>query len=440
MCCASSVCAPLLHKPDFSFLFLEKNILYPLPDKESIVVLKIKLPMKYLFSMLAIAAGLLAGCAGTHSHEGHDHEKEGHDHAAENPAEHMHEHESEGIHADEIIFKKAQAEAFGLEVKEIQPGPFNEVIRASGQVLAAQGDETTQVAPVAGVVSFGKVAVVEGANVRKGEVLLSISSKNLNDGDPVLKARFAYESAKKEYERMAGLVKDKIVTEKEYNAARLNYETARVAYEAVEGQYTAKGQSVPAAMSGFVKTRLVNEGDYVQVGQPLVTLSQSNRLMLRADVSARYYPSLPTIRSANFRTAYDNRLYKLADLNGRVLSYGKATDNASFYLPVLFDFDNKGAVVPGSYVEIFLISSPMGQVLSIPVSALTEEEGAYFVYIQLDEEGYRKQEVTLGVTNGSDVQVLSGLKAGDRVVTRGAYQVRLASHGSVIPEGHSHSH
>lgn len=397
--------------------------------------------MKLNYIFLVGAATLFGACSA--SHDNHDHESENHDHAAEAAADghgHDHAHEAEAVHADEIIFSKAQADAFGLEVTAVTPGAFHQVIKVSGQVLAAQGDETTQVAPVAGVVTFGKTAVVEGANVRKGEPLLSISSKNLNEGDPVLKACFAYETAKKEYERMAALVKDKIVTEKDYNAARLNYETAKVAYEAVAGQYTAQGQNVPAAMTGFVKSRLVNEGDYVQVGQPLVTLSQSNRLMLRADVSASYYPALPTIRSANFRTPYDNRLYKLADLNGRFLSYGKSTDNASFYLPVLFDFDNKGTVVPGSYVEVFLISSPMENVLRIPLSALTEEEGAYFVYIRLDEEGYRKQEVTLGVSDGNDVQVLTGLEPGDEVVTRGAYQVRLASHSSVIPEGHSHSH
>lgn len=389
---------------------------------------------------MAVTAALTTGCGKTASHDDHDHEGENHEHAAEDPREHDHDHEAEAGHADEIIFKKAQAEAFGLEVKEVQPGPFNEVIRVSGQVMAAQGDETTQVAPASGVVTFGKVALVDGMPVKKGEPVLSVSSSNMSDGDPVLKARLTYLSAKKEFERLDNLVKDRLVTESEYNTARLNYETAKVAYEAVAGQYTGRGLAVPAAMTGFIKSRLVNEGDYVQVGQPLFTVSQNSRLMLRADVSARYYPVLSTIRSANFRTPYDSQLYRLADLNGRLLSYGKATDNTSFYLPVTFDFDNKGNVIPGSYVEIYLISSPVENVLSIPVSALTEEEGAYFVYLQLDEEGYKKQEVRLGAGNGSEVRVLSGLQPGDRVVTRGAYQVRLASHSGVIPEGHSHQH
>ena len=63
----------------------------------------------------------------------------------------------------------------------------------------------------------------------------------------------------------------------------------------------------------------------------------------------------------------------------------------------------------------------------------------YFIYLQLDEEGYKKQEVTLGANDGKEVQILTGLKAGDRVVTKGAYQVKLASASNAIP-AHSHEH
>jgi multidrug efflux pump subunit AcrA (membrane-fusion protein) len=72
------------------------------------------------------------------------------------------------------------------------------------------------------------------------------------------------------------------------------------------------------------------------------------------------------------------------------------------------------------------------------VSAVTEEQGLTFVYWRLDEEGYRTQEVSLGESNGDRVQVLSGLRPGERVVTRGVYQVKLAAVSSVMPEGHSH--
>ena len=276
-------------------------------------------------------------------------------------------------------------------------------------------------------------------SVSKGTPLVVLSSKNMADGDPVQKARIAYEGSKKEYERMKALVGNKIVSEKEFAQAEQIYENARISYEAVAKNHSASGQAVVSPISGYVKNLLVKEGDYVSVGQPLVSVTQNRKLFLRADVSEKYYPYLNSIGSANFCTPYNNKVYTLKELGGRMLSYGKASGENGYYVPVTFEFDNKGDVIPGSFVEVFLLSSPMENVLSLPHSALTEEQGSFFVYLQLDEEGYKKQLVTLGADNGESVQILSGIKAGDRVVTQGAYQVKLASATNAIP-AHSHEH
>ena len=370
-----------------------------------------------------------------HEHEGHDHEHEGEDHEGHDHEGDEHSRSSEPAtgHSDEIILPKAKAEAAGVKTSIIEPEVFEQVIKTSGQVLAAQGDESVAVATVAGVVSFrGKVT--EGMSVGKGTALVTISSSNIADGDPVQRARIAYDISRKEYERMQALVKNKIVSDKEFAQAEQNYENARISYEALAKNHSAGGQAVTSPISGFVKNILVKEGDYVTIGQPLVSITQNRRLFLRAEVSEKYYPSLRTIGSANFKTPYDNKVYELKELNGRLLSFGKSAGENSFYVPVTFEFDNKGDIIPGSFV-----SSPMENVLSLPRTALTEEQGLFFAYLQLDEEGYKKQEVTLGADNGKSVQVLSGIKAGDRVVTQGAYQVKLASASNAIP-AHSHEH
>ena len=117
---------------------------------------------------------------------------------------------------------------------------------------------------------------------------------------------------------------------------------------------------------------------------------------------------------------------------------GKGSDKTSVYIPVTFEFDNTGEVVPGSFVEVFLLGAPQDNVISVPASALTEEQGVYFVYIQIDDEGFIKREVQPGQSNGERVRILSGLTGGERVVSKGAYQVKLAANSSVIPEGHTH--
>lgn len=381
----------------------------------------------------ALAMALIVGgCAEKAAHEEHEH-----DHEMHHEEEEAHAHEAHG--AGEVVFKKQDAEAIGLQTQTVQPGVFSEVIKTSGQIQSAQGSETVLVATVPGVVTLGDTRFVDGTAVRKGQPVLTLASNTLSDGDVAIRIKNAYQTAKQEFERMEQLIGDKIVSQKEYEQARLAYENAKVAYDAIQGKQSVRGVAVTAPMNGFLKNILVKEGDYVTVGQPLATISQNNRLLLRADVSEKNYARLPMIRSAHFKTPYDDKVYKLDDLDGRLLSYGKSSGNNSFYIPVLFEFDNKGAVIAGSYVEVYLLGKPMEQVLSVPTSALVEEQGLYCVYLRLDEDCYKKQYVTLGADNGEAVQILSGLKTGDEVVIKGAYQIKLASASNAIP-AHTHHH
>lgn len=371
---------------------------------------------------------LLGGC-GEHAH---DHEHEGHDHEAEIHAE------EKTAHSDEIVLTPEKAKAAGVEAEVVHPGAFREVIQAGGQILSAQGQEETVVAASSGVVSFSR-KIAEGIEVGKGSELLSVSAEHIQEGDPVRKAKVAYEKAKEEYERAEKLVGSQIVSQKEFAALREAYQNARLAYEALLPSKSGKGVAVKAPIGGFVKNCLVKEGDYVTIGQPLMTVTQMRRLVLKADVSERYYAQLPRIVSANFKTPYNNKVYSLENLGGKVLSFGKSSGDTSYYVPVTFEFDNRGDMVPGAFVEVFLLSGERQGVISLPESALTEEQGLYFVYLKLDDECYKKQEVQLGTSNGERVEILSGLKDGDTVVTRGAIHVKLAAASNAIP-AHSHNH
>lgn len=381
-----------------------------------------------------------------HDHEGkeHAHEHAGmeHDHEPETAEEHAaHSHgESAAKHSDEIIFPKAQAAKTTFEVKEIHPGSFNQVVKTTGQIMAAPGDEAVIVASSNGVISFSSNKLTEGSSVQKGQSLFQISSKNIAEGDYYTKVKASFEAAKANYDRVKTLVKDKIISQKEFENTKLEFENAKTAYEAVSSNKTSKGVSVNTPINGHVKNILVKEGEYITVGQPLATVSQNQRLVLRAELSQRYYNDLQKVHTANFKTPYDNKIYSLSNLNGRLLSFGKASNENSFFIPVSFEFDNKGEIIPGSFVEIYLISTPIENTLFIPVSALTNEMGIHYVYVQIDEEGYRKQEVTLGANNGKEVQIVKGLNPGDRVVTKGAYQVKMAAASGTIPHGHSHEH
>ena len=376
----------------------------------------------YTLFTAACGALLLAACG-----HGGGHAEDADGHAAEGKE-----------HSDEIVIDTAEARASGIAVETVQPGEFSGVIPCGGKILAAQGDEATVTATVAGIVRLVR-GVAEGSPVGKGAAVFTISSRNLQD-DPARQAAIAYQKAKNEYERAAKLVKDRIVTQKDFNQIRADYEAAKTVYDAFKQDGAAGGGvAVKSPIGGYVKTCLVKEGDYVAVGQPMMTVTQTRSLYLRANVPERYYAQMGTISSAKFKTAHGSRVYSLAQMDGRLVATGKQTGDGSPYIPVTFEFSNRADVAPGSFVETYLLTAPRQGVVTVPVSALTDEQGLNFVYIQTDPTCYERREVVIGQTDGERVEIKSGLKAGEKVVTKGAVQVRLAGASTAIP-GHTHNH
>ena len=375
-----------------------------------------------------------------HEHEGCDHSHEEHAHDTYSHDAHSHEAEAHSHeHGEGIAFTKQQAEAAGLQVELIEPAPFAGVIKTAGHIQAPKGHESVVVATAAGVLYYANPSITEGMAVKEGKALAGISAKKLQDGDPLLKAKLAYETALAEYERALRLVDDKIVSVKEFEQIRLRYETAKTTYEGQAQGMTDKGAALMSPMDGYLKQMLVPNGGFVEVGQPVAIVTQTHRLQLRAEVSERDYALLTKISSANFRPSYTDKVYKMSELNGRLVAYGKtAADEASYYIPVTFEFDNVDDIVPGAFADVYLLTSIEPDVLSVPVSALTEEQGLYYVYVQVCAEEFMKRGVQLGRRDGERVEILHGLHGGERVVTQGAYQVKLASVSTAIPHGHSH--
>lgn len=391
--------------------------------------------------MCAAVIGLFTpSCAHTAEQDGlgHHHHHEGHeDH------DHDHDHDHEGDdhdgHDDEhgagiIHLTEAQIEEFGVKSAVVEPREFSEVIKVSGQIMSAPDDRSVVSAKSSGIVTFAP-GITQGAKVSRGQNVATVSAKGMAGGDSNEAARVAYEAAKRELDRLTPLHADGIVSTRDYNAALQTYEQAKAAYSG-----SASGSYASAPSSGIITTLLVSQGEFVNAGQPIAEISGNRELTLRADLPEKYFSLLPSITTASFRTAYSEQVISLSELGGRRIADNSAVGSRPGYLPLYFRFNNNGAVVSGSSAEVYLIGSPRKDVITVPVASLTEQQGQLFVFVQLDEDCFKKVPVTAGQSNGQFVEITSGLKEGERVVTEGTTFVRLAETSGVVPEGHSHTH
>ena len=343
---------------------------------------------------------------------------------------------------EEITYLKPQAWNIEFANELVRRGTFREILKTSGQVIAAPGDETVITANSSGAVLFASNKTVVGSKLNVGDHIFTITGGSLTQGNPDVyfkETKANYELAKAEFDRAEILIKDRIISEREYLKRKLEYENMQSTYQAVSKNYSSSGQKVTTNSNGFLKNLLVSEGQFVEAGTPLALVSKNKKVMLQANVSQKYFQKLPSISAANFKIVSENTVFNTEEMNGKVISFGKSTSGNASYIPITFEIDNVGNIIPGSVAEVYLKSSPIPDALIIPTKALMEELGNFFVFVQTGGETFEKREIKLGGNDGRLVQVLSGLKEGERVVTKGAYAIKLASASGAIPE-HGHSH
>ncbi|HNT41762.1 MAG TPA: HlyD family efflux transporter periplasmic adaptor subunit, partial [Tenuifilaceae bacterium] len=181
-------------------------------------------------------------------------------------------------------------------------------------------------------------------------------------------------------------------------------------------------------------------GQYVEAGQPVLTVFGSRFYVLNAGVQQKYFKSLEGLKTATVKQA--NGSYVGIDkFNGRIMSVGNSALAGNGYLiPVIIQVDATDGLVVGSFVELNLIAKSDSMLLTVPTLAILEEQGNYYVLVQLNPETFEKRQVQLGVSDGLRVEIRSGLLSTERVVTRGAVLVKLAQVSGKLDAHAGHVH
>lgn len=371
---------------------------------------------------------LLSACGQHQAKDDHDHEHEGHDHEAETAAAHA-------AHG-EIVLHREVADQFGVSTDTVSRGDFATALRASGMVITANSSDAVVSAPTAGIVRIAP-GIELGKDLSRGSVVATIDASGISGGDANAAARAALDAAKTEYERIESLYKDRLATIGERNAALAAYNQAKAAYSP-----SASAGRATSPIAGTLTSLDVRQGQYVDAGQVIATVASGGEQTLRIDLPQRYNAMASSLTDAVITLPYDNQTIRLSEVGGRRLSKAPvaATGAAAAFVPVYFSAGKAHGLVAGTTFTAYLLGSPRAGVVSVPATAISEQQGNYFVYEQLDDECYAKRRVEIGATDGRRVEILSGIEPGTPIVGKGVTTVRLAETGSNIPEGHSHNH
>lgn len=351
-----------------------------------------------------------------------------------------------------IPFLKEQQWNVPFGTVAAQERPLAEGFEAFGAVQAIPGGEGRILAPVAGRLEGPGFPSI-GQSVKQGQRLGGLVPKagaDLALGSTQLdfeRARLRLDQARTNHTRLKALLdQDAVPRRRVEEAAReealadAEFKVAQARKEEVTTGRGGMALALSAPVSGTVSA--VNGGPGMQVteGQELFHIVDTRKLRLEVQVPEAQAARAAKVASVWFQTPGAEALVLSPGKSARILGLGGAIHPERRTVPLVLEFENRtGALKVGASGKAFVRIGAGTPTLAVPAAALQDEDGLAVVYVQSGGERFQRRIVRAGLRDGEWVQVLSGVKAGERVVTTGAHLVRLAASSGKVPE-HGHAH
>ncbi len=294
-----------------------------------------------------------------------------------------------------VIVQKVSLYLFANIIEAIGTARANESL-----TLTAQISDTVQ-----------KVHFTDGAEVEAGTILVTLT--NAEELANVSGALASYTEARQQFERTKPLVDKGALSQASMDAATrdLDEATARLnAARARAGDYV-----ITAPFAGLLGLRQVSPGTLVSPGTEITTLDDITIIKLDFSIPERFISILrPGQEIAAKAAAYPD-----VEFRGIVKTINSRVNPVTRAVAVRAEIDNRERYLrPGMLLTVDLVSN-LKEALSVPEKSLIPVGGSQFVFVVGEDNKVERIEIEVGRRYGNRVEVLSGLKAGDRIVISG---------------------
>jgi cobalt-zinc-cadmium efflux system membrane fusion protein len=256
--------------------------------------------------------------------------------------------------------------------------------------------------------------------------------------------------AKAQFERAQRLSELKVYSQRQLQEAEADFKAAEAIHQAAVQQLEVLNASraaspgaiaaptsyaLQAPISGTVVKVHKAMGEQVAPGEAIAEIINLETVWVEAPIFERDLARIGNKPRAVFTTP----AHPGAEFTGSILNIGAVINEQSRAATVIFEVRNSGrALRIGMQADVRLDAGASVEAVVIPKEAVLEHEGKKIVYVLLSGEEFERREVKLGDEYGDKVAVLTGLKTGERVVTQGAYQLKLQELRPADAGAHTH--
>ncbi|MDA0746016.1 MAG: efflux RND transporter periplasmic adaptor subunit [bacterium] len=311
-------------------------------------------------------------------------------------------------------------EGVPVKVNAVEQGEISSYLLFSATVEAEESVDIY--AQATGLVE--EVLAEEGDNIKKGQVLVTLADDDLKLSEA--EARVAYQKLESTFERQKEMFSRKLLSKENFERDRFDLEQTRIRWE--RAKLALAHASVKSPVNGVVAERLVKLGDRISPTGKLFSLVNMRNLIAYVHIPGRELRTLTVGQPAVVTTDF----IPDTTFSARILRISPVVDPGSGTFKITLTLDNKdGQLRPGMFVNTHIVTATHDQAILVPKRAVVYDDGLPHVFVVQDSTA-NKVRLEVGFEDGQNLEVLSGIKHGDRIVIVGQNGLKDNAHIRII--------
>ena len=359
-----------------------------------------------------------------------------------------------------VAFRMEQQWLIRMKMALAEEAKLPPQIYSTGRVVAVPSNRALVAPPVGGIIDSRPLPRI-GQQVMRGQLIATlvqtptaaeaaqiriensrVDAERRRLGQAEIEARARLSAAAAEAGRARRLLEQKAYSQRQFETAEADRKAAEATLAGVQEQMQAlqtapptSNYEVTAPISGTVVEVKKSAGEEVRAGEPILEIVALDRVWVEAPIFEKDLGRMKNEVAAIFTTS----AYPDKEFRGRLITIGAVVDEQTRAATAVFEVDNgSGDLKIGMQANLRLGAGEKASVLLVPKESVLDNEGKKIVYVMLSGEEFERRDVVVGDEYGDKVAIVSGVKPGERVVTQGAYQLKLQELRPANAGAHTH--
>ena len=293
----------------------------------------------------------------------------------------------------------------------LKPQVFADNLSLSGSIEANEQIEIRS--EVSGVVE--SINFTEGSSVSKGQVLFKVNDIELRA--QLAQVKTAQNLASENERRAKLLLQKEAISQEEYDIASADFQSAKAETQLIQAQLGKT--SVRAPFSGKIGLRYISKGTYVTPTTVIANLVNTNQLKITFSIPEKYASQMKTNSMLSFTTSESKEKY-----TAKIYAIEPGVEVATRTLKMRAIAENPdGKLLPGTFANVALPLEKINDALLVPTEALIPIQNGKKIFVA---KNGKAQEIVVetGARTDKNILILSGLKAGDTILTSGVMSLK----------------